>query len=161
VHILLVGRYKPLLKALRQGLEEEGCAVDVAADEMPAGDGSPPAGYDAILLDVTHLRDAGVSLVRAWRQAGMTTPVLALTGPGGAGEESGALKTAADDWLPKPFLLDDLLARLRGLARRGAAASALPLLKDSSKPVTSPPPARGRAARRTITTDCGRSEAVG
>jgi two-component system OmpR family response regulator len=109
MHILLLGDYRPLLKPLKLGLEEEGFTVDVSS----VGDVDPAqlagASYDALVLDLAGSRDAGRSLLKQWRQAGLGLPVLLLTVPD-------AVDPAADDWLVKPFSLETLLAKLRDLA---------------------------------------------
>jgi DNA-binding response OmpR family regulator len=105
MHVLLVGGYRPLLRALRQGLEEEGFTVHVAADGRLETRIIASAAYDAIVLD---LMKPGESLLPSWRRAGLKTPVLALTRPGD-------YASGADAWLAKPFALEDFFAHLRVL----------------------------------------------
>ena len=114
MHVLLLGRYLPLLKALKQGLEEEDFTVDIAPDGQEGNGGTPAAGYDAIILDLVRPEDVGGLLVRGWHRAGLKTTVLALAPPG-AGARVPGLRPLADDVLTKPFELEDLLARLRAL----------------------------------------------
>jgi DNA-binding response OmpR family regulator len=117
MQVLLIGVYRPLLQALRRGLEEEGFTVDVAYPG-PNGNGSVRAGdCDVVLLDVGRPVDAAVVLVQSWRRAGWKTPVLALTAPGDGDLCAPEPASPADDVLIKPFDFDELLARLRALAR--------------------------------------------
>jgi DNA-binding response OmpR family regulator len=118
VRVLLVSGYKPLIKALKQGLEEEGFAVDVSSGG-PGGSGEVPAAeYAAIVLDLMRPTEEGLSLLQRWRRGGLRTAVLALTAPSGGDDRARSLAAGADDWLAKPFALGELLARLRGLVRR-------------------------------------------
>ena len=118
MYVLLVGVYRPLLRVLRQGLAEDGLTVDVVCPG-PEGNGQVPAvHYDAVILDVVRPRDAGLVLVEGWRRAGLQTPVLALTAPGDGDARVPGLRSLADGLLTKPFELDELLRRLRAVARR-------------------------------------------
>jgi DNA-binding response OmpR family regulator len=118
MRVLLVGGYQPLVKALKQGLEEEGFAVDAAANGHVGNGEVPAADYDAIVLDLMRPAEAGLSLLRRWRRAGLKTQVLALAAPCGRDDKVRGLTAGADDWLAKPFELEELLARLWGLVRR-------------------------------------------
>jgi DNA-binding response OmpR family regulator len=114
--VLLVGTYKPLLKALKQGLEEEDYRVDVV-DHGHEGNGQlPAADYDVIVLDLRRQEASDLSQLQRWRREGLTAPVLALTVPGHTDAEP--LTPGIDDCLTKPFHLDDLLTRLRALTER-------------------------------------------
>jgi len=119
VRVLLVEDHKPLVRALRQGLEEEGLAVDIAMDGEEADFKARSAQYDAIVLDIMLPKKDGLTLLREWRQAGVKTHVLMLTARGGLDDRVRGLDTGADDYLTKPFELEELLARLRALIRRG------------------------------------------
>jgi len=83
VRVLLVEDHKPLVRALRQGLEEEGLAVDIAMDGEEADFKARSAQYDAIVLDIMLPKKDGLTLLREWRQAGVKTHVLMLTARGG------------------------------------------------------------------------------
>jgi DNA-binding response OmpR family regulator len=115
MHVLLLGGHKPMLKPLKQGLEEEGFTVEVASDGREENSTVPPAGCDAIVLDLTGPREAGLSLLRGWRRAGLKTRVLVLSAPGSSDDKIRHLDAGADDWLTKPFGLEDFFARLRAL----------------------------------------------
>jgi DNA-binding response OmpR family regulator len=119
VRVLLIEDHKPLVRALRQGLEEEGFAVDVAYDGEEGAYKARTADYDAIILDLMLPKEDGLSLLRRWRTDGLTTHVLVLTARSSIEDKVRGLDLGADDYLTKPFQLEELLARLRALVRRG------------------------------------------
>ena len=119
MRVLLIEDHKPLVRALKQGLEEEGFAVDVAYDGEEGGYKAETANYDAIILDLMLPKEDGLSLLQRWRRAGMKTHVLVLTARGNIEDKVRGLDLGADDYLTKPFELEELLARLRALIRRG------------------------------------------
>ena len=119
VRVLLVEDHQPLVRALRQGLEEEGYAVDVAYDGEEGDFKATTVTYDAIILDLMLPKVDGLSLLKKWRKQGVTSHVLVLTAKGTLDDKVVGLDTGADDYLTKPFELDELLARLRALVRRG------------------------------------------
>ena len=119
MRVLLIEDHKPLVRALRQGLEEEGFAVDVAYDGEEGAYKAHTANYDAIILDVMLPKEDGLSLLRRWRREGMKTHVLMLTARSSIEDKVHGLDLGADDYLTKPFELEELLARLRALVRRG------------------------------------------
>jgi DNA-binding response OmpR family regulator len=118
VRVLLIEDHKPLVRALRQGLEEEGFAVDVAYDGEEGNFKAQSAEYDVIVLDLMLPKEDGLSLLQRWRQAGLKTHVLVLTARGSMEDKVRGLDMGADDYLTKPFELGELLARLRALVRR-------------------------------------------
>jgi len=118
VRLLLVEDHKPLVRALRQGLEEEGFAVDLAADGEEADHKATGTNYDVIILDLMLPKKDGLTLLQAWRSAGMQTHIIILTAKGSLEDKVKGLDLGADDYLTKPFELDELLARLRALIRR-------------------------------------------
>jgi DNA-binding response OmpR family regulator len=119
VRVLLVEDQPALLKALRQGLEEEGFAVDVAPDGEEADMKARTSPYDVIVLDIMLPKIDGLTLLKRWRESGMSSHVLMLTARGTLHDKIHGLDTGADDYLTKPFELDELLARIRALVRRG------------------------------------------
>jgi DNA-binding response OmpR family regulator len=119
MRVLLIEDHKPLQRALKQGLEEEGFAVDAASDGEEGDFKARSAEYDVIILDVMLPREDGLSLLQRWRKSGLTTHVLILTARGGIEDKVRGLNLGADDYLTKPFELEELLARLRALIRRG------------------------------------------
>jgi DNA-binding response OmpR family regulator len=119
VRVLLIEDHKPLVRALKQGLEEEGFAVDVAYDGEEGAYKAQSANYDVIVLDLMLPKEDGLSLLQRWRRAGMQSQILLLTARSSIEDKVRGLDLGADDYLTKPFELDELLARLRALVRRG------------------------------------------
>jgi DNA-binding response OmpR family regulator len=119
MRVLLIEDHKPLVRALRQGLEEEGFAVDTAYDGEEGDFKARSAEYDAVILDLMLPKVDGLTLLQRWRRDGLTTHVLVLTARGGIDDKVRGLDLGADDYLTKPFELEELFARLRALIRRG------------------------------------------
>jgi DNA-binding response OmpR family regulator len=119
MRILLIEDYRPLVKTLRQGLEEEGFAVDVATDGEEGDFKARTSEYDIIILDLMLPKVDGLALLQKWRSSGLSTQVLVLTARGDLGDKVRGLDLGADDYLTKPFEFDELYARLRALIRRG------------------------------------------
>ncbi len=118
LRVLLVEDEARLAASIRRGLEEEGFAVDVAAD---AADGEAQAfagGHDLLVVDWRLPHGDGKTLVERYRAAGHRRPVLMLTALADVEHRVAGLDAGADDYLPKPFAFDELVARLRALARR-------------------------------------------
>ena len=116
-----------LADLLQQSLEEAGWDVDVAPDgptayraALGALAGDAPA-YDVLMLDWMLPGMEGVTVCRKLRELGVRTPVLMLTARTTVPDRVAGLEAGADDYLPKPFDLDELIARLRALRRRGGA----------------------------------------
>jgi DNA-binding response OmpR family regulator len=118
MRVLLIEDHKPLVRALRQGLEEEGLAVDVAADGEEGDFKARTAEYDVIILDLMLPKVDGLTLLQKWRRDGIKTHVLVLTARGSIDDKVKGLDLGADDYLTKPFELNELIARLRALIRR-------------------------------------------
>jgi DNA-binding response OmpR family regulator len=119
VRVLVIEDYKPMLRAIKTGLEEEGFAVDCASDGEEGRYKAGTANYDVIILDLMLPKVDGLTLLQQWRREGMTSHVLVLTARGTIEEKVKGLDLGADDYLTKPFQWDELLARLRALIRRG------------------------------------------
>jgi two-component system, OmpR family, response regulator len=119
MRVLLIEDHKPLVRALRQGLEEEGFAVDTAFDGEEGDFKARSAEYDAVILDLMLPKVDGLTLLQRWRRDGLKTHVLVLTALGGIDDKVRGLDLGADDYLAKPFELEELFARLRALIRRG------------------------------------------
>ncbi|MEN3533976.1 response regulator transcription factor [Microbispora sp. ZYX-F-249] len=122
--LLVVDDEPALREALRSSLEFEGYAVESAADGLTALDLLDRAAqnggeYDAMLLDVMMPRLDGLTACRRLRASGNRLPVLMLTARDAVGDRVSGLDAGADDYLVKPFELDELLARVRALLRRG------------------------------------------
>jgi DNA-binding response OmpR family regulator len=118
MRVLLIEDHKPLVRALRQGLEEEGFAVDTAEDGEEGDFKARTAGYDVIILDLMLPKVDGTTLLRQWRKDGLPTHVLVLTALDSMEDKVNGLDLGADDYLTKPFELSELFARLRALIRR-------------------------------------------
>jgi two-component system OmpR family response regulator len=121
MRILVVEDELKMASLLRRGLGEEGHVVDVAGR---GDEGLWMAGevqYDAIVLDLMLPGIDGFELCRRLRHGGVWTPVLVLTARDSVEDRVSGLDAGADDYLPKPFSFAELFARLRALARRGAA----------------------------------------
>lgn len=118
MRVLLVEDHKPLARSLRRGLEEEGYAVDLAEDGEIADYKARATTYDVIILDVMLPKVDGLTLLKSWRESGNIAHVLMLTAKDSTSDKIAGLDSGADDYLAKPFQLDELLARLRALLRR-------------------------------------------
>jgi DNA-binding response OmpR family regulator len=118
VRVLLVEDHKPLSRSLRRGLEEEGFAVDLAEDGEEADFKARGANYDVIILDLMLPKKDGLTLLTEWRQSGLATHILVLTAKDTLDDKIKGLDIGADDYLTKPFHLEELMARLRALIRR-------------------------------------------
>ncbi len=118
MRVLLIEDHKLLLRALKRGLEEEGFAVDTAEDGEEGDYKARAATYDAIVLDLMLPKKDGLTLLKEWRADGIKTHVLVLTAKDATEDKVLGLDTGADDYLTKPFQLEELLARLRALIRR-------------------------------------------
>ena len=119
VRLLLIEDHEPLVRALKRGLEEEGFAVDTAKDGEEGAHKARTAEYDVIILDIMLPKEDGLSLLKKWRRAGLKSHVLLLTARGTIEDKVKGLDLGADDYVTKPFELEELLARLRALVRRG------------------------------------------
>jgi DNA-binding response OmpR family regulator len=119
VRVLLIEDHKPMLRAIKQGLEEEGFAVDIAVDGEEGNYKARTANYDVIILDLMLPKIDGLTLLQQWRREGMNAHILVLTAKGSIEEKVHGLDLGADDYLTKPFQWEELLARLRALIRRG------------------------------------------
>jgi two-component system, OmpR family, response regulator len=120
MRILLV-EDEPLLRApLRSGLEAAGYAVDEADNGRDAHFLGDTEAFDAVVLDLGLPVLDGLSVLKRWRDAGRTVPVLILTARDNWSEKVAGIDAGADDYLTKPFHMEELLARLRALIRRSS-----------------------------------------
>lgn len=118
---ILVVEDEPRIAAdIRAGLQRASYAVDVAKDGDTAWFKGETEDYDAIVLDLGLPRLDGLSVLKRLRGAGVTTPVLILTARDGWREKVEGIDAGADDYLTKPFQMEELLARLRAITRRSA-----------------------------------------
>jgi two-component system copper resistance phosphate regulon response regulator CusR len=118
VRILIVEDEAELADFVVRGLREEGFTVAHAADSEQAWDSMRYNEWDLIVLDWWLPGEDGLSVLRRFRQAGGTTPVLFLTARDAVADRVRGLDGGADDYLCKPFAFDELLARVRALVRR-------------------------------------------
>ena len=120
--VLVVDDDKAVRESLRRSLEFNGYDVSVASDgaEALAGlsAGGPTSAPDVVVMDVMMPRLDGIETTRALRAAGNDVPILVLTARDAVGDRVEGLDAGADDYLTKPFALQELLARLRALLRR-------------------------------------------
>jgi len=131
MRILVVDDEKTLLGQLERALEAQRYMVETALDGQEALDKVFETPYDLIILDIMLPKKDGLSVLREIRQAEMTTPVLMLTARGEIGDKIKGLDLGADDYLAKPFSLDELLARIRALFRRsGGQVDSVLQVKD-------------------------------
>jgi len=127
VRVLVVEDEPALAGQLAQALGAAGYAVDCANDGVRADFLGATERYAAVVLDLGLPGMDGLTLLRRWREAGVTAPVLVLTARGSWHEKVVAIDSGADDYVTKPFQIEEVLARLRALLRRagGQAAPAL------------------------------------
>jgi DNA-binding response OmpR family regulator len=116
--VLVVEDETALAAALADGLGKDGFNVETIGDGLLALDASLTGSYDVIVLDLMLPGLAGLDLCGRLRSAGIETPILVLTARSSEHDQLAALATGADDFLPKPFSYQVLLARLRALLRR-------------------------------------------
>ena len=116
--LLLVEDEAELAEMLRELLTEEGYAVDVATNGQAGLHRGLVDRYDVVVLDRRLPALDGLDLLGRWRRSGVTTPVLLLSALGNPAERVEGLDAGAEDYLTKPFDVDELLARLRALLRR-------------------------------------------
>ncbi|ALU94682.1 two-component system response regulator [Streptomyces globisporus C-1027] len=122
--ILIVDDEPAVLEALRRSLAFEGYGTQVAVDGYDALAMAEAYAPDLIVLDIQMPRMDGLTAARRIRATGSTTPILMLTARDTVGDRVTGLDAGADDYLVKPFELDELFARIRALLRRSSYASA-------------------------------------
>ena len=120
MRILLVEDDENLADQIKQSLLDAGYAVDVTGDGEDAHFLGGTEPYDAVILDLGLPIMDGQSVLRKWRAEGKLMPVLILTARDSWTDKVEGLDAGADDFLTKPFIVEELLARLRALIRRSA-----------------------------------------
>ena len=128
MRLLVVEDDPDLNRQITAALEEAGYAVDRAFDGEEGhflGDTEP---YDAIVLDIGLPKMDGISVLEQWRRDGKTTPVLILTARDRWSDKVQGFDAGADDYVPKPFHMEEILARLRALLRRASGHASSELL---------------------------------
>src|SRR5664279_4941311 len=119
MRVLVVEDERKTASFVRKALQAEGFAVDVCGDGDYALAAATATPFDAIILDIMLPGRDGLSVLRQVRERRNSTPVLLLSARGEVNERVEGLNAGADDYLPKPFELVELVARLRALTRRG------------------------------------------
>ena len=120
MRVLIVDDEPALSEHLARALGDAGYAVDMAADGERADFAVRTESYDAVLLDLGLPKIDGLTLLRGWRASGVSVPVLVLTARGTWHETVDGIDSGADDYVAKPFRMEEVLARLRGLIRRAS-----------------------------------------
>lgn len=141
MRILVVDDDRAVRESLRRSLTFNGYTVDLAMDGVDALEKVVEERPDALILDVMMPRLDGLEVCRRLRSTGDDMPILVLTARESVSERVAGLDAGADDYLPKPFALEELLARLRALLRRrapdqGEASEAMRFADLSLDPVT-------------------------
>ena len=124
MRILVVDDDRAVRESLRRSLQFNGYQVELAADGQQALDAVTAQRPDAMVLDVMMPRLDGLEVCRRLRGTGDDLPILVLTARDAVSDRVAGLDAGADDYLPKPFALEELLARLRALLRRRATEPA-------------------------------------
>ena len=143
MRVLVVEDELALAEQLRQALEQAGYAVDMAHDGADAHYKGDVESYDVVVLDLGLPVMDGLTVLRKWRAAQRAMPVLILTARGNWDEKVSGIDAGADDYLTKPFHMEELLARLRALIRRNSTHA-------SAQWVCGPVVLDTRAARVTV-----------
>lgn len=120
MRVLLVEDDRDLAGRIAEHLRGEHFAVDIAANGEDGQHQGETERYDVAVLDLGLPKVPGIDVLRAWRAAGRAMPVLILTARDGWSEKVDGFKAGADDYLTKPFRVEELVMRLRALVRRSA-----------------------------------------
>lgn len=120
MRVLVAEDDQALAQQLHDALIEAAYAVDLAHDGEEARFLGETEPYDAVVLDLGLPKVDGVTVLEEWRQAGITTPVLILTARDRWHDKVAGFDSGADDYVTKPFRIEELVARLRALIRRAA-----------------------------------------
>jgi DNA-binding response OmpR family regulator len=124
MRILLVEDDPDLGPAIARALRSENCAVDLTANGTDAAHLGDTESYDAAVLDIGLPDQDGLSVLKQWRDDGRTLPVLILTARDGWSDKVAGFKAGADDFLTKPFRIEELVMRLRAIVRRASGHAA-------------------------------------
>ncbi len=128
MRVLVVEDEPDLQKQVKHALVEAGYSVDAASDGEEGGFLGDTEPYDAVVLDLGLPKVDGITVLRNWRQNERNMPVLILTARESWNEKVSGFDAGADDYLTKPFHMEELLARVRAIIRR-SAGHASPLLE--------------------------------
>jgi DNA-binding response OmpR family regulator len=130
MRILVVDDDPPTRELLARSLGRAGHVASVAASCQEAEGMARGEHFDVLVLDVMFPDGSGLDLCRALRQGRVKTPILLLTAHGAVGDRVEGLNAGADDYLPKPFAVSELIARVRALGRRGALRDEVVVVGD-------------------------------
>ena len=128
--ILVIEDEHKIAGAIKKGLEQEGFAVQTSYDGMEGFDLASTEEYSVIILDLMLPKMDGLTLCKRLRDEKIHTPILILTAKGELEDKISGLNSGADDYLPKPFAFEELLARIRTLQRRPAEIADNKLFAD-------------------------------
>ncbi len=131
MRILLIEDEPGIASRIARALERSGFIVDLANDGEDAWYRGDSETFDAVILDLGLPQMDGLQILKRWRASGRAMPVLILTARGTWMERVEGIDAGADDYLPKPFQMEELVARLRALVRR-AGGGAAPILRAGS-----------------------------
>lgn len=123
MRVLVVEDEARVAAEVAAGLDSLGFLAEVIHDGEAAWERGGTEPYSAIVLDLGLPGIDGLTLLRRWREEGVTTPILILTARGSWPERVLGIDSGADDYLAKPFQMEELLARVRALVRRGTGAT--------------------------------------
>ncbi|QPK79795.1 response regulator transcription factor [Corynebacterium lizhenjunii] len=135
MRILVVDDEQAVRESLRRSLSFNGYDVDLASDGQEAIDAVQRDNPDLVILDVNMPNVDGLEVCRKLRSEGWGRPILMLTARDGVSDRVAGLDAGADDYLPKPFALEELLARVRSLVRRAAASEVRGVPASQKSPV--------------------------
>src|SRR6185312_1336122 len=130
MRVLVVEDERKTASFIRKALQAENFAVDVTANGNDALSMANATPFDAIVMDIMLPGRDGLSVLRQLREQKNSTPVLLLSARGDVNERVEGLNAGADDYLPKPFVLAELIARVRALGRRNEPKSILLRVAD-------------------------------
>jgi DNA-binding response OmpR family regulator len=131
MRILLAEDEAAIRTHVEAALAGAGYVVTACANGPDAWEAGGTENFDAIVLDLGLPGLDGLTLLKRWRAEGVTTPVIVLTARGSWMERVDGFDSGADDYLPKPFRTEELLARLRALLRRAGSAQAQPAVRSA------------------------------
>ena len=133
MRVLIVEDNPKMAEAIQRGLREHGFAADVSLTGFEGEDLAAVEPYDLIILDLMLPDRDGIEICRNLRRRHVKTPILMLTALSSTEDKVAGLDAGADDYLPKPFEFEELLARMRALLRRGEASQGRVLECDDLK----------------------------
>jgi len=116
--LLVIEDESKIANLLKKGLEEQGFNVDTSGDGEDGLERATTTPYDAIVIDIMLPKRDGLSVLRTLRTRKVTAPVLIITARGDVNERVEGLNLGADDYMAKPFSMDEVVARVRALIRR-------------------------------------------